>query len=373
MDTDSEVGNYFPGYMRSSGVFLAWMIGWVLLCGPGCVAGRSKQETSTEVQPGDAGPDRQTTKILDAGVPLDGDALQGGASRLNDVSLEQYVIRRSVCLDEPPSVSNILVLGAVPTGFDGAGRLDEQKMECILAAKNCEDVLACEGIFVNEECTGPWAPMCDGNTVVSCVATPLGNLPRRLDCAESVLGQYCLVGKGGLAMCGDAECKMQSWEGTSTCSGDLWSKCFLNVQTVFDCALMGMKCVSSLVNEDAAICSNGKECSGTHCAAEYLQLCSEGYMIGTVDCLRFGEDFDCLDSPWWLSTGPGAQCGLPKQLANCDPLSTRSSCFGDSVVVCMFGKPLELPCNQFLGATCQEDDSASPSAGAKCVANDIGT
>jgi len=134
------------------------------------------------------------------------------------------------------------------------------------------------------------------------------------------------------------------------------------VQFEFDCATVGLDCVTM---GGASNCARAASCSGPEgasCSGNDAIICMSsktGYKGIAVSCSALGVQ--CIAKP---NSPPGIACDIPPQ--DCDAKTFLPYCKGDMLIGCSKGKTRALPC-ALMGGVCALGPAGSK---AKCKLHD---
>jgi len=244
-----------------------------------------------------------------------------------------HQVRLSVCLQTVVSSERR------PAPTPSADELDQQR--CTVAADNCEDVLECIGVAIEDPCTVPEA-RCVGTQTAACIETILGPRELRRECASTINPQCALVSEF-LAQCvRSTECS----EPSRTCEGNDRVFCgssAASIEQVLPCT-DGLSCV------DGSCILSPEPCEES-CDGDVAVNCrgSEAVLART-DCAALGATCEVVDTI--------AQC-TPTD-PECEPASAR--CDGEVAQICgTDGRWQSFDCAGF-AARCESTDSP-----ARCV------
>jgi len=219
-------------------------------------------------------------------------------------------------------------------------------LECVLAADGCEEVLACFGFRIADDC--PAEDTClDGETLSACRG-PLG-LPLEIDCAawHGNGGSSCLEGVGGVGACGTGSCASEG----ETCNGARLEDCEDGVLEVQDCAEHGLTC--TVASDSETVCADadsGAACTDEdHCEGETLVRCENGVET-RVDCGAQYPGATCVQEVGSSDVlcGYGSDCAI-------DLGSPSDACQGSSLTFCMVGLTTSVDCTDIGFSGCSTD------------------
>lgn len=239
--------------------------------------------------------------------------------------------------------------GTVPTDQVGMTQR-RQALACATQAATCSVASACMWFeFVSAtdpRCvgyTGGTSGECaaNGATTLYCSAAFGAEFVEHCDNAINYSGSTCLLGNQGLYFCAVANVSC-----AAGCSGTFYTQCDQGLLTGIDCNVLGLTCGKDPQSNVDQCLSNGayKACgaAGTvACAGDHVTVC-DGIYESEYDCDALGGTCD--------ATGVVARCALPGDA--CTPFdSDVGVCSGDSISLCVGGRPQSFDCTT-LGMHC---------------------
>lgn len=239
--------------------------------------------------------------------------------------------------------------------------VDAPSMECILAAKSCNEVRCCWGIDSGSACSNEDGEdaHCDGNVLVQAWPVNVGvdkvvDLVRKWDCSWSNGNPQCLMttpeeqGDDTFPQCGAGTCTVGT---PANCDGDTLVLCNDGVERRVDCVERGRICAPHVTEEGVeAACVLATQCLLPYCDGDTAVLCEGGNEVARVDCTAYGPGFSCQEGKVEDEKWTGG-CRNPD--ATCDEDSDEDHCDGDMVYFCTDAGQWEgFDCSAFADGTC---------------------
>lgn len=229
-------------------------------------------------------------------------------------------------------------------GPEVLGGVAETARQCLRAASDCEQVLACFG-WERDSCTGTAA--CEGSVALRCLELPNGIrvVSERDDCSQNSDGNHeCVVvddGKSLVARCNSGSCQ------GDRCSGDVSVTCFEDIEVRNDCQASGRICVPTA---GGSACVLPERCDRSYCDGNTAVVCWGGGVDFRVDCADVIASGQCLDGG----------CVAKNWHPACPPTEPYSTfCDGNSAFACNVGELYEVRCDQFLDSYCEARDDGA--------------
>ena len=237
-------------------------------------------------------------------------------------------------------------------------------LPCVLSARSCAAVLACEGFDTSAPCDpSTFRTACVGGHSVSYCheLSDERSVVRTVRCGSAISpGATCRLDDEGSPRCGLGPC--EGWG--ESCDGDLLKMCDEGLLLAVDCSALGEGYACAMTEEDRAECRSRERCTTSSCEGSTLAFCEDDSVAARVDCRWFGPGFACHD------TGGGASCFLPPERRDCEG-GGPALCVGSRVRLCVFGRQVVVDCAWTPGATCvarpQDDWGSDDDDGARCV------
>lgn len=218
--------------------------------------------------------------------------------------------------------------GSVPPSRPG---FSEQKsvLQCIAAASNCSDALACLPFLPIDAnaaaCSDGQSKCIDAQSAANCTTMVSSNCS-----APGFAGGSSCNAAGGEAECITAPCNSP---GTSSCSGNILTKCTGAGQVEFSCELPGLSCANG------AGCKGGGACGTpgkTQCSGDTAQVCTAGEL----------SEFNCADIGANCIAGPDgeARCELPGAACTPNDANINVCVTKKKITVCIDGTVRTINC-----------------------------
>ncbi|MBM4352287.1 MAG: hypothetical protein FJ109_00605 [Deltaproteobacteria bacterium] len=233
--------------------------------------------------------------------------------------------------------------------------VDPPSMECILAAKDCDEVRCCWGVNSDASCNpDTFEGGCDGSVHVSCWPLADGrHMVRMWDCAWSSGNPQCLLDTDGHRTCGSGTCPDGGVP--ATCEGNVRVSCEKGVERRVDCAERGRICaVVATGDGQEAACVLKKGCLVPYCDGTVFVMCKGGAEVARYNCDWYGEGFTCTNP---TKDGSGDWTGgcLPPPDKACDPDKDEDYCEGAVAHYCTgHGAWAEFDCAGFVDGACRK-------------------
>jgi hypothetical protein len=234
-----------------------------------------------------------------------------------------------------------------------AAKPDLALFTCIMAAKDCTALRACELATPAQAaaCTSSSVGLtCQGDVLVNCTVAP----PAASDCAA--VGQHCFQ-NGMIAECGTAACDATT--PMSSCNGDEIVHCYGGGISSLGCGAEipvtnctggpgAWTCVTH-AGETCGVVGGTAQCvgAGAACDESSVQASCDGSVvvtctggkIGKFDCKKLGPQVTCGHDPTSAidCVGAGTQCTD----------ETSESCDGSVLTYCMWGTTSTLECKHY--------------------------
>jgi hypothetical protein len=282
----------------------------------------------------------------DAGEGGDGGTLPSGYLDLQDAArLCRWVMD---CPRLSISIATSIAVHLSPTSFSAcvawaAGPLPPSHLGAdvqrallggIAAAESCDDALS--RTFI--EVLGPASPACAGAPGKSCETSTAAldcTLGLRYRCDSPVFapGSSCLTSDT------DARCASQTCApGTpAACDDDVWRNCDQGLSSSLQCETHGLACSETFCQPNKG---TDNECladgAGTSKCEDALALVCDGLVP---------SPFDCGELPEGTCVVEQGEARCAPQGASCSPFdSDQSTCDGDRIGVCVYGKKHTVDC-----------------------------
>ncbi len=186
---------------------------------------------------------------------------------------------------------------------------------------------------------------CDGDVLVECVTTVLGDVERRTDC-ESSCGTIGRLSSRPIC----DPCPSSVTAAQSSCVGSEIVACNGLGPVVQDCAEFGYTCVEDpTLGQDPISVDPESSCTSSGCEGAIARHCHQG-KAQRIDCSLWSPDLQCMMID-----------GHPRCIAAESQCSTGTRCDGANAQLCSAGAWFTLPCED-PQTTCEEVED-----GATCV------
>jgi hypothetical protein len=291
--------------------------------------------------------------VVEAGLPDSGDPAKGFLSVAEAAQVCSYVFScpnlqstivaslllpvdgtsYSACIDQ--------LAGPVPGNHPGIVAQSKQ-LQCIAAATNCPQAAACMGLEVISA-GDPRCQVTDGGTGVSC--SPDNKSVYHCDGKYILHCDNAYYGSGSSCLSTGPDGGVEYWcavspncSGFSSCVGGILSYCAINGQGFsIDCGVKGHDCGMDSKSglRDCVLGKAAPTCTtaGTVCQNDKVVVC-DGIYYGELDCTALGGVCDGRPSPHCAQASDSCQ----QDDAN------LNQCDGDSISLCVAGKPQTFDC-----------------------------
>jgi hypothetical protein len=207
----------------------------------------------------------------------------------------------------------------------GDGLFTRISLPCLLAARSCLAVKACEGALVEHDCSGVavGGATCEGDVLVQCV---LG-VAQSQDCSLPGFfqdpGGHCLSDGNGGGTCGFAPCDPTV---PLPCDGTTMVGCNRGGTRRFDCAPAGALCTEGAMGSTCI--GSGAACTADRCDGDALVGCLDGREL-RIDCTKGLFHGTCVLDPQFHFPQCVAQPG-----PDCNPGTYADRCSGATLIYC---------------------------------------